>query len=201
MTPIEWLRVVVCKVGVLLARLATFREVVVIIYRHERATPATARVSIRWAGAENLRDALEMDSPARLEEFRAFLAQGDRGYYAYQDGSMIHRAWVQFGPRRIKTWRSYGSLDLRSGEAYIHYCETAPRARGRGVYPTVLAFIASELRQDGMHSIFITTTEDNLPSRHGIERAGFAESARIRIRIRFGIERTRRESGCREVPA
>jgi len=128
-----------------------------------------------------------MDSAERVEEFRTFLQRGDLGYYAYLDRRVVHRAWVRTGPTRVPTYLHYAPLQVPGGDAYIHYCETAPAARGLGLYPAVLAHIVADLRARGTNEITIITTLDNRASRRGIEKAGFAETRRVTLIFLLGV--------------
>lgn len=72
-------------------------------------------------------------------------------------------------------------MKLGTNEGYIHYCETAPAARGKSVYSSVLNRIAEENKD--LHNIFICVDAENAPSIRGIEKAGFRESERIEVTL------------------
>lgn len=127
-----------------------------------------------------------MESQARIEEFRSFLARGDLGFYGYVEGRVVHRAWVRPGPVRVPTWHSFAPLDIGENEAWIHYCETAPEARGKGIYPAVLGEVVARLRKAGTTRCTIGTEASNLASRRGIEKAGFEPWCTLRIVVLFG---------------
>lgn len=168
----------------LLRRLSTFRSVDCIVYQHRLLTEPEARVEIRAVTEANVADAIGFDPPRRIEEFRSFLARGDRGWYGYVDGRWVHRSWLVHGPAVMRLWRGYGSWPIPPKAAYIHYCETVAEARGRGIYPAVLGRIAYETR---IHDLFITCEVANAASRRGIEKAGFAEIALVTVNVRFGF--------------
>jgi hypothetical protein len=178
---------VASKVIVWVQRATTFRRVVIIVYRHAHDVITASPVEIRPVTRERVADALDMESSERIEEFRGFLQRGDLGYYGYLDGKVVHRAWARMGPVRVATYHSYGPLNVESDSGYVHYCETAPSARGLGVYPAVLCAIVSDLHARGVREVTIATTLENSASRHGIEKAGFVESRRIELRILFGV--------------
>jgi len=171
----------------LIRRLTTFHAIDCIVYRHERLTDVAASVEIRAVTDANVDDARVFDPPRRLEEFRGFLARGDRGYYGYVDGRWVHRSWLVQGPATMRLWLGYGAWPVSAGGAYLHYCETVAEARGRGIYPAVLSFAARQARERGVRELFITTEVGNTASRRGIEKAGFVECARIRVQVRFGL--------------
>ena len=95
---------------------------------------------------------------------------------------------MTFGPRTIATWHRFGRIHLADGHAYIHYCETAPTHRGRGIYSAALSHIVRTLEAEGADHCFISTTADHAVSRRGIERAGFAEVQRVQVRVAFGLD-------------
>lgn len=174
-------------------RLQTFRRIRLVIAEHREPATIDAPVTIVPVDEQRLDDARTMDSPARIEEFRRFLARGDRGFYAYRDHRVVNRAWVIIGPGSCDLWHGYGRLVIPAGTAYVHYCETAPEARGSGIYPAVLAHVARTLNQEGIATIRISTTRDNVASLRGIERAGYRIVRQVELRIMggFGIQSSR----------
>lgn len=166
-----------------LRRFLTFRTVVCIVYRHARPV-ASADADIRAVTSVNVEDARSMEPPERIDQFRSFLARGDRGWYAYLDGRVVHRSWLVRGPTVMRLWSRFGAWPIPDGAAYLHYCETAPEARGHGIYPAVLSHAA---RDSGAREVYISTEEGNVASRRGIEKAGFAEIARATVYVAFGV--------------
>ena len=167
-----------------LRRVLTFRSVVSIVYRHQQSLTVSSPVELRDVTPANVDDARAIDPPHRVEEFRRFLARGDRGVYGYLGGRMVHRSWLVRGPTVMTLWSRFGAWPVAAGAAYIHYCETAPDARGRNIYPAALIHLA---RDSGAGDLFIATEEANAASRRGIEKAGFVEIAHITLRVAFGI--------------
>ena len=167
--------------------MSTFRSSTVLLFRHEQPLEPDPAVDIRPVNESMLGDAREMESPSMIETFRQFLRQGDWGYFGYRNGRMAHRSWVQLGPRRVPLWHRFVPHEVHSGEALIHYCETAPAARGAGLYTAALRCIVRDLRAQSIKTIWISTTADNTASRRAIERAGFREHSRFRIRVWFGV--------------
>ena len=178
-----------------LKRIGTARSGVVILYR-ARLTGPTATgetgVTIREVGEANVNDAGTMESSAMVSQFRAFLRKGDRGFYAYVDGRVMHRSWCVLGPGRTPTWFEHGWITLGGRQAYVHYCETAEDARGRGLYPAVLLYAMKALAQSGYEEMFAATDAENKPSRRGLEKAGFQVDGSIAIRVIAGVAVTRR---------
>lgn len=171
----------------MLRRLSTFRAIDCVVYRHEHLTEVPSPVEIRPVTSDNVEDARVFDPPRRIDEFRAFLARGDRGYYGYLDGRWVHRSWLVHGPAVMRLWAGFGAWPIPAGAAFLHYCETLVEARGRNIYPAVLSHAVSHARERGVHDVFITTEVANTSSRRGIEKAGFVECARVRVSVRFGM--------------
>ena len=173
----------------LLRRVTAFHTVTILVNRFGGRTVAASPLDIRRVTPANVEDARSMDTPGRVEEFRRFLERGDAGYYAYRNGVVVHRSWLVRGPGQARLWHSWGRLDLEPCDAYLHYCETAPAARGTGIYPQVIALAAETALASGVQRVLIWTDADNLPSLRGIRRAGFVPERRVRLDIRFGRAR------------
>src|SRR5262245_15959176 len=168
----------------ILRRLSTFHTVECIVFRHQNAVEIPVAAELAEVTPDNVEDARSMDSPSKIEEFRSFLARGDRGWYAYLGGRVVHRSWLVRGPATMRLWHRFGAWPVAAGEAYLHYCETSPEARGHGIYPAALSHIA---RGSSFRNLFIATELANQASRRGIEKAGFVERARVTVRVAFGI--------------
>ncbi len=153
------------------------------VFEHRETVSPTSACTIAPATLENVADVLHFETPFLLELYKEFLNRGDRGYLAYLEGRCVHRSWVQLGPQRVTLFRRL-RRDLAAGEAYIHYCETAPEARGQNVYPAVLAHITREL--GATHRVLIATVLQNAASVRGILKAGFVEQERIRLLVLLG---------------
>jgi len=158
-----------------------------VVYRYERFEPVKTDADIRRVTPKTVGDARTMDPPERIAEFETFLARGDRGYYAYVAGRVVHRSWVVRGPAVMRLWRRFGAWPIGPRGAYVHYCETAPEARGHRLYPATLSLIATDLAVEGVQGLFIATESGNDASRRGIEKAGFVACARVLVRVFFGF--------------
>lgn len=74
--------------------------------------------------------------------------------------------------RRSQQVRAF-FFPLQDGQALISHCGTVPCLRGRGLYPAMLTQIIRELAVEGVAYVVIHCADWNVPSRRGIERAGF----------------------------
>lgn len=136
-------------------------------------------LSISNVNAANIADVLDFQASHYVDTFRRFLQQGDIGYYAYLDGKCCHRSWLQKGPKWVAI-NPFVQMKLEQNEGYIHYCETAPEARGKSVYPSVLNRIVEENKD--LYNIYICVDSENAPSKRGVEKVGFRERERVEVK-------------------
>lgn len=108
----------------------------------------------------------------KVEQFTRRFERGDRCYLAALDGKFVHYSWVQTqGKHPISGVKLH---TIRPGEIWIFDCRTADWARGRHIYPYVLTTILQEFKQAGnYHTAWIYTSDTNIASQKGIQRAGF----------------------------
>lgn len=144
-----------------------------------------ARTEIRPATQENLADVLNFQSARYVEVFRNFLALGDRGYYAYLDDKCVHRSWVKSNEQVVYPHWAY-PLKLQPSQHFIHYCETAPQARGKGIYPAVLSKIVDDFKDNG--EILMSINTKNIASIKGAQKAGFVERERVKVLVILGLK-------------
>ncbi len=169
-----------------------YDRAMVLTYKCIEKTPANLNndIQIERITGENINDALIYEPQVKVDAFKHFLNQGDIGFYAYLNGQFIHRSWVTFGPKTEPQWKRYAPIMLNKGEAFIHWCETVPWARGVGVYPSVLGHIVNQLSEYAT-VFYISTTEDNIASRRGIEKAGFSLISAWKVKSFLGFKSER----------
>ncbi|MGQ4876332.1 MAG: hypothetical protein ACP6IY_19900 [Promethearchaeia archaeon] len=174
------------KIHRFIKRSLYFNEVS-ILYKHKYFINQTSIANIRKVDYKNISDLLNFQDKKYLKIFNNFLDVGDIGYYAYLNGKCIHRSWVQFGEKEVKVHR-FLKRKIKKNEAFIHYCETAPWARGKNIYASVLSKIVNDFR-DKYNDFYISTDNKNIASQKGLIKAGFVETERNRILIILGIKR------------
>ena len=178
------------KVISALRKVKTFFKIrygTVITYNFDVPTFLQSEVEVKRVDSSNVEDALGYEPKHKVETFKKFLSLGDWGYYAYLDGRWTHRSWVTFGPKKVDRWSGISPMNLCANEAFIHWCETATWARGRGVYSAVLSEIVEDCLNDKCQNIYISTNQENIASQKGILRAGFRESEREKIILFLGV--------------
>lgn len=155
-----------------------------ILFQHETVTEQKAPVEIRYASPETVPDILSFQPERYVKVFEQFLSSGDRGYFAYLDGKCVHRSWVKHTPQTVHLHPCL-TMRLQENEAFIHYCETAPQARGKNIYPHVLTKIADDFRD--RKKTFIAVNAKNVGSIKGVKKAGFQEAGRWKLLVLLGI--------------
>ena len=135
-----------------------------ILFQHETATEQKAPVEIRYASPETIRDILSFQ-PERYVK-------------------VVHRSWVKHTPQTVRLHACL-PMRLQENEAFIHYCETAPQARGKNIYPHVLTKIADDFKD--RKRTFVAVNAKNVGSIKGIEKAGFKEAGRWKLLVLLGI--------------
>lgn len=156
----------------------------VIIYKHKEHISVSSIAQIQKVKSNSLQDVLQFQHPKYVKIFQNFLSLGDKGYYAYLGKKCIHRSWVKGNEQIVYPHWAY-LYKLKDNEVFIHYCETAPEARGKRIYPHVLSTIAEEYKDK---NILISVNDKNIASKKGIEKVGFKEVIRIKILIILGIK-------------
>jgi len=151
---------------------------------HDAYNPIKSVAIIKHATIDNLKDILYFQPERYIDIFKNFLAQGDKGYFAYIDNKCIHRSWVKTNEQTVYFHWAY-PYKLKRNEVFVHYCETAPQARGKNVYPHVLSTIIEEHRNK---DVLISINNNNIPSKKGVEKVGFRERERIKIIVVLGFK-------------
>jgi ribosomal protein S18 acetylase RimI-like enzyme len=99
------------------------------------------------------------------------LAVGSRCFVARVAEGIAAYGWVS------KVVECIGELErpfhMGKGEAYIWDCATLQEYRRQGLYTSLLYMMATTLRSEGTHRIWIGASRDNRPSLRGIASAGF----------------------------
>lgn len=116
-------------------------------------------------------------SDFKLQQFVNRMNQkGDRCFGFFNEkGICVHYSWVRIkGVMHIHEVNYKFNLE-KENAFWIFDCRTHESARGKGLYPEMINYLANEFPQDnGIHGTpFIDVVSDNTPSIRGIEKAGF----------------------------
>ena len=155
-------------------KIRIFLKETVVLYRLQNHQIQNSVATIKHATNENLKDVLYFQSQRYIDTFKNFLSLGDKGYFAYLQDKCIHRSWLKSNEQIVHPHWAY-PYKLKENEVFIHYCETAPEARGKNIYPHVISNIIKE-HQD--KDILISVNDENIASKKGVEKVGFRERER-----------------------
>jgi hypothetical protein len=108
---------------------------------------------------------------AIIQRFEA----GRQCYIAWAGNDLAAYAWVSFDEEFVSEFNL--RIRLLPGEAYIWDCLTFPGFREHRLYSGLLAYVASQLREQELCRVWICTDGENVPSQRGIARAGFSHVA------------------------
>jgi GNAT superfamily N-acetyltransferase len=162
-----------------LFRKLRFQSNVRILYEGRLINDNYTKADICVVTEHNINDVYAYEGNKYLKKYKRFLAQGDLGYYAYLDGKWVHRTWVMIGPRVVNKWSNFPPIKLKTREAYCHFAETAPPARGYNISAAVLSRAAIDLKEKVDH-FYTLVDENNYASRRVNEKAGFIEVKRLK---------------------
>ena len=149
-----------------------------LLYRSQTLTGQTSPTEIKMATPENINDILYFDSRTNVDKFQRFLAQGDHGYLGYLGKNCVHRSWVKCVPEKVFLHWAL-PMELKENEAYIHFCETAPVARGKNIFAHILSRISEEYQH--CNNVYICVNFKNKASIRSIEKAGYVKIRSYRI--------------------
>lgn len=159
----------------------------IVIYELNKNHEQNSVATIWKVNSNNLNDVLNFQANKYINIFKNFLALGDIGYYAYINTLCIHRSWVKCNNQIVYPHWTL-PYKLKDNEIFIHYCETAPEARGKNIYAHVLSHIYDDFKDK---TILISVNKNNFPSIRGIQKVGFKEKESIKTIVFIGIKYTR----------
>ena len=157
--------------------------IIVYVFRKTSQQNIATDLKIYPVADKNLKDVLSFQDKKYIEIFNNFLKVGDAGYYAYLNSNCVHRSWVKSNEQVVYFHWSL-PYRLKNNEVFIHYCETAPNARGKNVFPRVLDYIT---RLNKNKEILISVNRNNQASIRGVQKAGFEKKESIQTIVLMGI--------------
>ncbi len=160
---------------------------IIIVYQLVEPRKQISPAIIQYANSGNLDDILYFQDKKYIDIFKKFLQMGDTGYFAYIDKNCIHRSWVKSNNQIVYPHWTL-PYKLKDNEIFIHYCETAPEAKGKNIYPHTLSVIIQEHTEK---KVLIAVNKKNTASIKGIKKVGFKQKMVIRTIILLGIKNKR----------
>lgn len=149
--------------------------------------PVASGVTVHRVPPERSATMLRHAPGKELKLWQERFREGDLCYAVFLGGRLAHHSWVKRAGVQPVT-EAARRYPVAPGEFWIYHCWTAAWARGRRIYPGVLARIIREHVDEGFTRARIYTTASNVASQHGIVRAGFHLCYTLRA-LRFGVLR------------
>jgi ribosomal protein S18 acetylase RimI-like enzyme len=179
------------------------RDKLVLLVREAGGDPPDKQgLELGWAtAADGPRYARDIGSDS-AETFTRRL-RDDTGCFLVADaGRIVHATWATTEAAWTRELRRY--IAPPEGDAYVYESYTTAGARGRGLYPLALRFIAAELAARGTRDVWVAVENRNLASLRAVSKASFeavAEIAYRRLLGRVTVQPPRRLGGFdRELP-
>ncbi len=122
---------------------------------------------------EQLMEGLEIDELRLRQNWQ----RGDISVLARFNGRPAGIVWCACQRVHVPELERY--LEVGPGEAYIHDLFVAPRARGRSLAPSILEFLATELRQRDIYKSWALIGSSNIASVRAFEKAAYAAVADV----------------------
>jgi len=114
---------------------------------------------------------------------RETLQRGDIAVLARLSGRPAGIAWC--ASKRVFVPELDRHLAIGPGEAYIHDLFVAPSARGRSLAPSMLEFLATDLRQRDIYKSWALIGSNNIASVRAFEKAAYTAVAEV-VHARIG---------------
>ncbi len=109
--------------------------------------------------------------------------EGERCFAVFEKGKIVSYFWALFGFRDFN--ELHMRFRLRSNQTWMYNAVTVKSARGRGLYPNIICYMAKALAKSGIDEAFIDVESGNAPSIRGLEKAGSTRIALVRMRKIF----------------
>jgi L-amino acid N-acyltransferase YncA len=149
------------------------------------APPPRTGLDVRPATpADGLRYARDIGTEAP-ETFRARLSDTTRCFLVLEGNRIVHSSWATTVGAWTRELRAY--LVPPPHHLYVYESFTLTSARGRGIYPYVLAGIAADAGAQGIERVWVAVERGNLASLRAATKAGFTAAFEIAYRRRLGI--------------
>ena len=110
-------------------------------------------------------------------QIREFWQRGDVAILARLSGRPAGIGWCTC--KRVLVPEIDRILAIGPGEAYIHDLFVAPSARGRSLAPSMLEFMAMQLRENDIYKSWALIGSNNIASVRAFEKAAYTAVAEV----------------------
>lgn len=191
---IRTLRRYVRQEGIASATLRAIAAVAGLVYRSETAyilarpvsQESDASTSLEAITIELLRedqiDQLAQVGYSERGEIARRMQNGQKCIIAKHLGDILHYSWLT--SKSEYAGEIEMMIPVETGEAYLYNCRTLTRARGKGIFPAVIARALDEAGRSGASVMLALVSEHNKPSLKAFEKMLFRVRQETRL-IRF----------------
>lgn len=141
-----------------------------------------ADVRIEPISLQNINDGATFNAPEELEQFKVFLKQGHKGYYAYYKGECALRTWIFVTKEAARVGQNF-QYDMPTNEAFSGWSLTNPNFCRLGIFTNALIYAINDNPE---YTISGYVDSDNIASLKGCLKAGFITTDRYRLYVILG---------------
>jgi ribosomal protein S18 acetylase RimI-like enzyme len=146
------------------------------------AAPHDPSLNIKELTAADIDKMLEVMYVSRTGLQKRF-SRGERCFAVLDNGKIISFFWAQFCIRNIR--ELHLQFNLRPNQAWMYNAITVKTARGRGLYPNIIRYMARVLQDSGIDEAFVDVKPNNTASVNGLKKAGYTPVVLINMRKVF----------------
>jgi hypothetical protein len=150
--------------------------------RPEEADAPNPDLEIKELTTDNIGKMLEVMYVSRAGLQRRF-RHGDRCFAVLDNGKIVSYFWAQFGLKNCD--ELHLKFNLHPNQAWMYNAITIKTARGHGLYPNIIRYMAKVLLQSGIDESFVDVDPKNRPSIRGLEKAGYTRVVLIHMKKIF----------------
>lgn len=143
---------------------------------------ADADIRFESITLQNIMDGASFNTPEELEQFKVFLAQGHKGYYAYYKGECALRTWIFFSKDTARVGANF-IYDLPANQAFSGWSMTNPQFYRLGIFTKALIYAIND---NPDYTIAGYVDSDNIASLKGCYKAGFKTTERYTLYLLLG---------------
>jgi len=139
-------------------------------------------LDIRELAVDDISKMLEVMYVSRAGLQERFF-RGDRCFAVLDNGKIVSYFWAQFGLKNLR--ELYLKFNLHPNQVWMYNAITVKAARGRGLYPNIIRYMAKALLKSDIHEALVDIDPGNIASIRGLKKAGFNLIVLIRMKKIF----------------
>lgn len=145
----------------------------------QSAADPDPNLDIRELATDDINKMLEVMYVSRAGLQKRF-SRGERCFAVLDNGKIVSYFWAQFGLKDF--CKLHLEFNLHPNQVWMYNAITVKTARGRGLYPNIIRYMAKALIESGISEAFIDVDPNNISSMRGLEKAGCTPVVLIRMK-------------------